>query len=268
MKKPGHYVIRWPGERNADFPFRGGSASFSLEGQKGTRLKSLFDDIEQEQYLPDHVIRLDATKSQERAMIAEWKSEYRKEDGSPARTSARTARRSCPGSSHGACLSAKVGGGQQLGVESGGHPLPRSCRRRWILEWRPSCQVLLDRGVYSRECAPWPTAIRPGRADVPARRTYPAIGPDRRSVGRLQIRSSRTCTRKRSRLRPAAAPENDATCLPGLAEAIHQRDQWSLSSCSSSWRASAWSGLIRRVSRKCSAAASVRPRRAWATPML
>ena len=77
-----NYVSWWPSE-GASFGVMG--ALFGRK-QKGTVTLTLMEDVENEGYLPDHVIELQTSKEQEAAMMAEWKTVYMKSKGSSYRT--------------------------------------------------------------------------------------------------------------------------------------------------------------------------------------
>lgn len=77
-----NYVSWWPSE-GASFGVLG--ALFG-KNQKGGFTLCLMDDVENEGYLPDHVIELQTTAKQEGQMMAEWKSVLNKKGGSSYKT--------------------------------------------------------------------------------------------------------------------------------------------------------------------------------------
>jgi hypothetical protein len=75
------YVSWWPGE-GADFSVKGIVKSLFQKAQKGDRNATIIEDVNSEGYLPDHVIKLDSTGTQEANMKAAWLTVAHKKGGS------------------------------------------------------------------------------------------------------------------------------------------------------------------------------------------
>jgi hypothetical protein len=70
------YVSWWPSssQKFSLFGIIGKVLTPRLLAKEGMAEQFFLDDIENEKYLPDHVIRLKTTQEQERAMLGEWNS--------------------------------------------------------------------------------------------------------------------------------------------------------------------------------------------------